>query len=98
MWVGHLGRINIAKHRIEILSPGTAPVHLAPYRAGPKTLEFKKVKTDKMLSDSVIDLSQTELAAHIEFVTEKTKFSDFVSAVVNLTPLPNETRFRSPYE
>lgn len=38
----HLARTSEAKHCMEFLNDNTQPVHLAPYRAGPKIREFEK--------------------------------------------------------
>lgn len=62
----HLRRINIANHRIELLSPDTAPVHSTPYRASPKTREFKKTKIKKILTRNIVDGEKTKWAAAIE--------------------------------
>lgn len=52
MWDGHLSRICIPNHCIEITSDESQPVHCAPYKAGPEACESentvinKKVKWD----------------------------------------------------
>lgn len=42
MWNGHLGHINVAKHRFKLLHGNTQPFHSASYRAGPNAREFEK--------------------------------------------------------
>lgn len=42
MWDGHFGWICVANHRVKLVDGETKPVSLAPYRAGPKSREFKK--------------------------------------------------------
>ena len=70
MWDGHLGRVSIAKHRIE-LQPGARPSYSAPYRAGPKARDFEKSEIDKMLKAGVIEPAKTEWAAPIVFAPKK---------------------------
>lgn len=62
---GHRGRINSAKHRIELSSADEKPIHSAPYQAGPKVRDFEKNEFDKMLSDAVIEPAQRERAEPI---------------------------------
>lgn len=71
MWDRHLGRINAAKHRIELNDRNTAPVHSTPYRAGPKTRGFERVKIDKMLVGNIIEPAQTEWASPIVFAPKE---------------------------
>lgn len=59
-WDGHLARISLAKHCIELFGNRTQPVHSAPYRAKPKTQQFDKIYIEKMLEDNLIEPAQTE--------------------------------------
>lgn len=68
---GSLGRINTAKHRIELLGPSTRPVHSAPYCAGLNTRTLEKTEKDKMLKENVIKPEQTKWASPIEFAPKK---------------------------
>lgn len=60
MWDVHLGRINAAKHQVQLLKDNTQPIHSAPYRAGQKTREFKKSEFEKMLAQNFA--STTEIS------------------------------------
>lgn len=57
---GHLGRINVGKHRIELLIDNTQAIQPAFYRPGLKTREFEKPEIQKMLPQNSIESSQTE--------------------------------------
>lgn len=46
MWNGHLGRIGVEKHHIEITLDQTWPICWVPYRAGPRTRELEKMEGD----------------------------------------------------
>lgn len=48
MWNRHIGRISMAKHRIESTA-GANPIHLALYLAGPKVRKIQRVKIARML-------------------------------------------------
>lgn len=71
MWDGHIGRINVAKQRIELLQPDTTPVHSAAHQDRSRTREFEKAKIYKTLAESIIKLVQTEWAARIVFKFKK---------------------------
>lgn len=71
MWDGQLGRVDTAKHHIEILSPDTARVHSASYRAGTKIREFVKAKTEKMLAKKIVKPEQTECSVLRVFEPKK---------------------------
>lgn len=71
MWDGHLARIGIAKHRIKLLEESTQPAHSNPYRARPKTRDFENVEFEKMLSQKILKLTCTELAAPVAFARKK---------------------------
>lgn len=49
MWEGHLERINIAKHSIELKASNQCPIYTTPYRAEPKAKDFEKQEVDRML-------------------------------------------------
>lgn len=49
MWVGHLGQVNVAKHRIGFTNEKVHPIHSVLYRARPKAREFEKAEINKML-------------------------------------------------
>lgn len=71
MWDGHLGRVNMDRHQIELNSAKEPPIHLAPYRASPRAQEFEKHEINKKLAMDVIDKDQTEPAALIVFTAKK---------------------------
>lgn len=71
IWDGHDGRINVAKHRIELLKDTDKPIHSAHYRVGRKTSEFEKVKIDKMLAQKVVERAQSEWAPPIVFAPKQ---------------------------
>ena len=70
MWNGRLGRIDAAKHRIQ-LTPEARPVFQAPYRAGQKAREFVKEEVTRMLRDGVIEPSASEWASPIVLAEKK---------------------------
>lgn len=70
MWDGHLGRISVAKHRID-LTPGASPIHSAPYRARTKVPKFHQIEIAGMLEQEVIELARIEWAASTVFAQEK---------------------------
>lgn len=49
-----------ARHRIELLSPDTAPIHSAQYRVDLKTWQFEKAETKKLPSKYIVEPAQTE--------------------------------------
>lgn len=71
IWLGHVGRIDIAKQRIELLSTDAAPAHFAPCRALLRTRKFKKAKIEKMLAENITKPTQTKCVAPIIFVPKK---------------------------
>ena len=64
MWDGHLGEINITKHRIEVV-PGTRPIRQHPYRTGMRAKVFEASEIEKMLRDNVIRPSKSEWASPV---------------------------------
>lgn len=55
MWDDRLGRINVAKHCIELHHADTAPLPSVLYQANPKTQEFEKSDVDKMLTENIMN-------------------------------------------
>lgn len=68
---GDLECTTTAKQRIKLLKDHTKPVHVALYRAAPKTKEFEKAELDKMLLQQVIEPAQTRRAAPIVLASKK---------------------------
>lgn len=68
---GHIGRVKMTKHRIDLLQPAIVPVHKALYRAGLETTEFEKANIDMKLAEYIIELVQTEWAVPIVVVPKK---------------------------
>lgn len=97
----HLGRINITKHRIELLSLDTARIHSAIYHAGLKTKEFEKAEIEKMCAENHIGPAQTEWAGLIVFVPRKDKtlrfcddYSQFNAVTKRVScPIPRTEEF-----
>lgn len=52
---GHLGRINVEKHRIKLVHDNLRPMRWSQYRAGPKKREFKKTEIVKMIAQKVLE-------------------------------------------
>lgn len=77
VWGGHLRRIDILNYRIELLSPDTAPVRSAPYRTGLKTREFEKAVTEKMLTENIIEPTQTGGTAPLVLALKKNRTLSF---------------------
>ena len=69
IWNGQLGELKATEHRIQ-LSPGSKPVHQAPYRAGPLQRQIEKKDIIKMLEKSLIELATTDWASSIVFAPE----------------------------
>ena len=70
MWDGHIGTINLAKHRIE-LKEGSKPVYQQPYRAGPHQRQLEEEEIKKMLDADVIEPAITEWATPIVLAPKK---------------------------
>lgn len=64
---GHLGRINDAKHHIELSSDKIRPIHCVTYKAGPRARESEITEIDRMIKMGVIDRAETECAFPIVF-------------------------------
>lgn len=71
IWDGHLSRISIAKHRIELLQPDIAPHLSALCRTGPKPWEFEKAEINKLHLKNIIKPAKAEWSALIVLVTKK---------------------------
>ena len=67
MWSGHLGSIEKAKHRINLI-PGAQPFRQPPYRSGPKSREIEQLEVDRMLKEGVIEPSESEFASPVLLV------------------------------
>ena len=70
MWNGSLGKISVTEHRIQ-LRPDAQPVHMQPYRAGPKAREFENAEVQHMLKDTVIEPAQSEWASPVVIAPKK---------------------------
>lgn len=70
MWYGHIGRKNVAKHRIELLNDKVRPVQSALFCMGQKTREFEQVEIYKMVKQKVSYSEQTKCAALIFFLSK----------------------------
>lgn len=68
MWDGHLGRINIAKYRIDLAREEVLPIYSTFYCAEPAAWKFSAVEIDRMLAGEVknlVELSQyRQLSSH----------------------------------
>lgn len=62
MWMGRVGHVTNATHRVELDSPATSLIPSAPYRAGLKATDFEKNEIDNMLSINVVETAETEWA------------------------------------
>lgn len=60
MWDGHAGQVDIVCDCIEILPANIQKILSAPYRAGPKALEFEKAVLYSSSSQMIIELTHTE--------------------------------------
>lgn len=70
MWDGHLGRIKITIHRIE-LKPDPKPIFQYRYRAGPKLRQLEKDEICKILKEGVIEPACGDLGSPIVFAPKK---------------------------
>lgn len=59
MWDGLFGRIDFAKHRIDLINDKVSLVHSTQYRAGPTARQFGAVGLYKSLAEKVIELATT---------------------------------------
>lgn len=60
IWHGHLGRIEAAKHRAEIIFRDERLIYSALYQGGLLAPEIEKHRIDKMPALDVIEPAQTE--------------------------------------
>lgn len=77
MWDGHLGRINVAKHRVKPFDDNTQPIHSSPYRAETTTREFEKIKIERMFKGDIIKPAQKKWATPAVFAPKKDVFLRF---------------------
>lgn len=63
MWDGHLGRINVAEHIINLLNDEMRPVYSTPYRAEPTARKCSEAGINQMIAENVIERATTEWAA-----------------------------------
>lgn len=71
MWDRHLERVNVAKHRLDLLNEDVRMVHSALYRARSTMMKFAVANNGWMIIEKVIKSGTTEWAASIVF-TPKT--------------------------
>lgn len=74
---GHHVRIILAKHRIKLVQPDTAPVHWAPYQAGPKMRKIENTEIGKILTEKSIKPTKIEWTAPIVLVPVEDKTLQF---------------------
>lgn len=68
---GHLCRITVSKHRIELTPENTQPIRSAPYRTSPKARELEPVEIEKMLSHQLIERAHMKWTALIVIAPNK---------------------------
>lgn len=68
---GHFGRMEAARHRIELTSPQFRLIHLAPYIAVPEALVFEKEELYKKIKTGVVYPAGTDCAAPIVFAPKR---------------------------
>lgn len=57
---GHLGKISEMTHSINLGQPDAAPIHAAPYRAGPRQRNLEREEVDQMIKASFAEPATTE--------------------------------------
>lgn len=67
MWDGHLKRIDMAKHGIELPLVNSGPLSSAVYWAGPKAGKFQKAEIDERSREKAIEPAKSEQASLILF-------------------------------
>ena len=67
---GKLGTISATKHRIR-LKPGSSPVHMNPYRAGPDKRDRIRKEIEYQLAAGVIEPAQSEWASPVLLAPKK---------------------------
>lgn len=65
---GHLGRITVARHRIDLNATDAPSIHSALYRAGPKQGKLGRKKIENMEEICVAESAVTEWASPAVFV------------------------------
>lgn len=71
MWDGNLGRIILAKHRINLNPPNASPNHANSYQAGPRRRELDQREVRQMLIAGVAKPAVTKWASLFVFVSKK---------------------------
>lgn len=77
MWDGHLDRINIAKHHIELTWKDAEPMHSASLHDGLKDKMLLKEEIDEVLSKHMMECAQKELETSIKFSCKQNQTSRF---------------------
>ncbi len=70
MWDGHIGRVNITKHRFEMVE-GAKQVFQTARRAGPKQRDLEWIEIKKQQMEDEIEPATSEWAAPIVFAPKK---------------------------
>ena len=70
MYDGRLGEINVTEHSIDLVE-GARPIHVNPYREGPKTRDIVKTEVDRQLCAGVIVPSQSAWASPVVIVPKQ---------------------------
>lgn len=70
MSYGHLGRIDVTKHRIVLEPSKQCPIHSKTYRVGPKAKELEKQEVQRMVAEKATEPARTEWAAPKHFCPE----------------------------
>lgn len=60
MWNGDLEKTSVAKHRISLGSPNTAPIYAALDKAGPRQCVLEKEEFDQVIKAGVMELATKE--------------------------------------
>lgn len=54
-WNGHLDRVRIEKHWVQLPAADAKPIYSAPYQAGPCAQELEKLEIAKMFCKEIIE-------------------------------------------
>lgn len=84
MWDGHLGKISITEHRINLI-PDAKTFKSEPYSAGPKHRDLRKAEVIKQLEAGAFERTQSEWAALCCSLPKKTEKSGFVWTTASST-------------
>lgn len=71
VWEGHLARVSVSNHYIDISNYEVRPVHSAPNQSGLSARNFAEVELNRMMAAKVITPATTEWAARIVFAPNK---------------------------